>query len=43
MVAAVANRRVRIIRESFWLRPGPRVAQIAAALARLLHDDVRPE
>jgi iron complex transport system substrate-binding protein len=43
MVAAVAKQRLRIIHESFWLRPGPRVAQTAAALARLLHDEGRPE
>jgi len=40
MVPAVAERRVRIVRDSFWLRPGPRVGQIAEELARLLHASV---
>ncbi|MCX6557909.1 MAG: helical backbone metal receptor [Candidatus Aminicenantes bacterium] len=35
MLAAVQNRRLQIIKETFWLRPGPRVNMIAEALARL--------
>jgi len=35
MLAAVQNRRVKIIKDTFWLRPGPRVGMIAEALARL--------
>lgn len=37
MVPAVANRRVRVIRDPAWLRPGPRVAEVAEELARQLH------
>ncbi|MBN2346257.1 MAG: ABC transporter substrate-binding protein [Candidatus Aminicenantes bacterium] len=36
MVPAVAKKQVRIIRDSFWLRPGPRVGRIAEELARML-------
>lgn len=36
MVPAVANRRVQVIRDPAWLRPGPRVAEVAEDLARLL-------
>jgi iron complex transport system substrate-binding protein len=35
MIPAVAKKRIRIIKESFWLRPGPRVGMIAEELARL--------
>lgn len=41
MVPAVANRRVQVIRDPAWLRPGPRVAQVAEELARLLHPPAR--
>lgn len=37
MVAAVSGGRVRIIRDPSWLRPGPRVADVAEELARTLH------
>jgi iron complex transport system substrate-binding protein len=37
MVAAVAKKQVRIIKDSFWLRPGPRVVLIAERLAGMLH------
>lgn len=33
MIAAVKNKRVEIIKNSYWLRPGPRVALIAEELA----------
>jgi iron complex transport system substrate-binding protein len=33
MIAAVAKRQIRIIKDSFWLRPGPRVGLIAEQLA----------
>lgn len=33
MVSAVAKKQIRIIKDSFWLRPGPRVGQIAEGLA----------
>lgn len=36
MVEAVAKRQIRIIKDSFWLRPGPRVGQIAEELASVL-------
>lgn len=39
LLNAVRRNRVKIIRESFWLRPGPRVLEIAAALAALAEDD----
>jgi iron complex transport system substrate-binding protein len=39
LLKAVHRDRVKIIRESFWLRPGPRVVEIAAALAALAEDD----
>lgn len=35
MLAAIRNKRLEIIRETFWLRPGPRVGMIAEALARM--------
>jgi iron complex transport system substrate-binding protein len=35
MIAAVAQGQIRIIKDSFWLRPGPRVGQIAAELAAI--------
>jgi len=41
MVSAVAKKQVRIIKDSFWLRPGPRVGLIAEALAEMLHQPVR--
>lgn len=37
MVTAVAAGQVRVIRDPSWLRPGPRVAQVAEELARILH------
>ncbi len=33
MIAAVKNKRIEIIKKSYWLRPGPRVALIAEELA----------
>lgn len=39
LLNAVRRNQVKIIRDSFWLRPGPRVVQIAAALAALAEDD----
>ena len=33
MIAAVKKRRIEIIKKSYWLRPGPRVALIAEELA----------
>ena len=38
-IPAVANGRVLMVTESYGLRPGPRVALIAAQLARLLHPE----
>ena len=35
MLAAVQKRQIKIIRQSFWLRPGARVGMIAAELARI--------
>jgi iron complex transport system substrate-binding protein len=35
VLAAVRDRRLKIIKETFWLRPGPRVGMIAEALDRL--------
>ena len=35
MVTAVARGQVRVIKDSFWLRPGPRVGQIAEDLAAI--------
>jgi iron complex transport system substrate-binding protein len=40
MLAAVQNQRLKIIKETFWLRPGPRVGMIAEALARLFASSV---
>jgi len=37
MVAAVARKQVRVIKDPSWLRPGPRVGRIAEDLAALLH------
>jgi iron complex transport system substrate-binding protein len=36
MVKAVAKNQIRIIKNSFWLRPGPRIGLIAEELAGLL-------
>jgi len=36
MVSAVAKRQIRIIKDSFWLRPGPRVVLIAEELGAFL-------
>jgi ABC-type Fe3+-hydroxamate transport system substrate-binding protein len=33
MISAVAKKQIRIIKDSFWLRPGPRVGLIAEELA----------
>ena len=33
MIGAVKNNRIAIIKNSYWLRPGPRVASIAEELA----------
>ncbi len=41
MITAVAKRQIRIIKESFWLRPGPRVGMIAEELARLFANDLQ--
>lgn len=43
MVAAVAAGQVRVVRNPAWLRPGPRVAQVAEELARVLHPRRPPE
>ncbi len=43
MVTAVASGQVRVIRDPSWLRPGPRVAQVAEELARILHPRRPPE
>lgn len=37
MVSAVSGGRVRIIRDPSWLRPGPRVADVAEELLRTIH------
>jgi len=37
MVTAVAAGQVRVVRDPSWMRPGPRVAQVAEELARILH------
>lgn len=42
MLPAVRNRQIKIIKESFWLRPGSRVGLIAAELARLFHPPWMP-
>ena len=34
MLLAVQNKQIKIIKQSFWLRPGPRVGLIAGELAR---------
>lgn len=39
-IPAVANGRIHMVTESYGLRPGPRVALIAAQLARILHPEV---
>jgi iron complex transport system substrate-binding protein len=39
MIAAVAKRQIRIIKDSFWLRPGPRVGLIAEQLASIFAQD----
>jgi len=39
LLNAVRRGRVKVIRDSFWLRPGPRVVEIAAAMAALAEDD----
>jgi len=36
MIAAVRKRQIRIIKESFWLRPGSRVGLVAAEMAGIL-------
>jgi iron complex transport system substrate-binding protein len=33
MISAVRNKQIKIVKESFWLRPGPRVGFVAAELA----------
>jgi hypothetical protein len=33
MLLAVRNKQIKIIKQSFWLRPGPRVGLIAEELA----------
>ena len=38
---AVRDGRVYVITESYALRPGPRVADVAALLAQLLHPDAK--
>lgn len=43
MVTAVAAGQVRVVRDPSWLRPGPRVAQVAEELARILHPRRPPE
>jgi len=43
MLPAVRNRQIKIIKESFWLRPGSRVGLIAAELARLFLSAVNAE
>ena len=35
MLAAVQKRQIKIIRQSFWLRPGARIGMIATELARI--------
>jgi iron complex transport system substrate-binding protein len=35
MLLAVQNKQIKIIKQSFWLRPGPRVGLIAEELARI--------
>jgi iron complex transport system substrate-binding protein len=35
MIAAVAKKQIRLIKDSYWLRPGPRVGLIAEELARI--------
>lgn len=37
MIAAVARKRIHVIKDSFWLRPGPRIGRIAEEMALLLH------
>ena len=43
MIPAVAKKQIRIIKDSFWLRPGPRVGLIAEELAGILagHDNIK--
>jgi iron complex transport system substrate-binding protein len=40
MIPAVRNRQIKIIKESFWLRPGSRVGLIAEELARFFSSAV---
>lgn len=39
-IPAVRNRRIHVITESYTLRPGPRVAQIARIVANAMHPDL---
>ena len=41
MIHAVRNQKIKIITESFWLRPGPRVGLIAGELAGIFSDAVK--
>ncbi|MCU0235510.1 MAG: helical backbone metal receptor [Acidobacteria bacterium] len=41
MVTAVVEKKVRIIKDPAWLRPGPRVGLVAEEMAGLLHGPVR--
>jgi iron complex transport system substrate-binding protein len=43
MIPAVRNRQIKIIKESFWLRPGSRVGLIAEQLARFFSSAVNAE
>lgn len=43
MLQAVQNKRIIIIKESFWLRPGSRVVRIATALAGIIATAKRQE
>ncbi|MEI6613887.1 MAG: helical backbone metal receptor [Chrysiogenales bacterium] len=43
MLKAVQNRQISIIKQSFWLRPGPRVGLIAEELARIFSSAVNPK
>jgi ABC-type Fe3+-hydroxamate transport system substrate-binding protein len=40
MLLAVQNKQIKIIKQSFWLRPGSRIVLIAEELARLFSSTV---
>ena len=39
IIKAVKNKKIKIIKDNVWLRPGPRVGQIAGKLYRLFYEE----